>query len=102
LVPGGAHGRDSTLRTIGSNVERGSESELASKETSSQLVVKSTHAWYQGGENRAQPGAEATWALPSAVVAALEIRKPSPFDSVHFMPAVDDAQVNGPRVIVCP
>lgn len=52
--------------------------------------------------HRVQPGAAATWALPSAVVAALEMRKPSPFDCVHFMPAVDDAEVNGPRVIDWP
>jgi len=41
-------------------------------------------------------------AFPSGVVAALEMRKPSPFARVHFMPAVDDVQVNGPRVIDWP
>jgi len=38
-------------------------------------------------------------AFPSAVMAPLEMRKPSPLVRVHFMPAVDEAQVNGPRVI---
>jgi hypothetical protein len=41
-------------------------------------------------------------AFPSAVVAELEMRKPSPFARVHFMPAVEDAQVKGPRVIDWP
>jgi hypothetical protein len=41
-------------------------------------------------------------AFPNAVVAALEMRKPSPFARVHFIPAVDDAQVKGPRVIAWP
>jgi hypothetical protein len=41
-------------------------------------------------------------AFPSAVVATLEMRKPSPFARVHLMPAVDDAQVKGPRVIDWP
>jgi hypothetical protein len=43
-----------------------------------------------------------TFAFPNAVVALLEMRNPSPFARVHFMPAVDEAQVNGPRVIDCP
>jgi hypothetical protein len=43
-----------------------------------------------------------TFALPSAVVALLEIRKPSPFASEHLTPAIDEAQVNGPRVIDWP
>lgn len=43
--------------------------------------------------------AVATVAPPSGVTAVLEIRKPSPFPSVHLMPAVDEAHVKGPRVI---
>jgi hypothetical protein len=35
-------------------------------------------------------------------VALLEMRKPSPFASVHVMPAVDEAQVNGPRLMDWP
>ena len=50
----------------------------------------------------AQLALVATCAFPSAVVAELEMRKPSPFASVHFMPAVDDAQVKGPSVIDWP
>ena len=38
-------------------------------------------------------------AFPNAVIALLAMRKPSPVARVHFMPAVDEAQVNGPRVI---
>jgi hypothetical protein len=44
----------------------------------------------------------ATLAFPSAVVALLEMRKPSPLARVHFIPAVDEAQVNGPSVIDWP
>jgi hypothetical protein len=47
-------------------------------------------------------GVVTTVAFPSAVVAALEIRKPSPLATVHFTPAVDDEQVNGPSVIDWP
>jgi hypothetical protein len=36
------------------------------------------------------------------VIALLEIENPSPLASVHFMPAVDEAQVNGPSVIDWP
>jgi hypothetical protein len=43
-----------------------------------------------------------TWAFPTAVVAVLEMRKPSPLASVHFMPALDEAHVNGPSVIDWP
>ena len=49
-----------------------------------------------------QPAVGFTVALPSAVVAPLEMRKPSPLARVHFIPAVDDAQVKGPRVIDWP
>lgn len=41
-------------------------------------------------------------ALPCGVMAALEMRKPSPFPRVQVIPDVDDAQVKGPRVIDCP
>lgn len=41
-------------------------------------------------------------ALPNVVVPLLEMRNPSPLARVHFMPAVDDAQVNGPSVIDWP
>jgi hypothetical protein len=41
-------------------------------------------------------------ALPSGVTAELEMRKPSPFASMHLMPVVDDEQVNGLRVIDMP
>jgi hypothetical protein len=41
-------------------------------------------------------------ALPNGVTAWLEITNPSPLASVHLMPAVDEAQVNGPRVIDWP
>ncbi len=51
---------------------------------------------------RTQPVVDFTVALPSAEVAPLEIRNPSPPARVHRMPAVDDAQVKGPRVIDCP
>ena len=37
-----------------------------------------------------------------AVMALLEMRNPSPLASVHLTPAVDEAQVNGPRVIDWP
>jgi hypothetical protein len=40
-----------------------------------------------------------TVAPPTAVIPLLDIRNPAPLPSVHFMPAVEDAQVNGPRVI---
>ena len=49
-----------------------------------------------------QPEPATTLALPNGVIAWLEIKNPSPLASVHFMPAVDDAQVNGPRVIDWP
>lgn len=42
-------------------------------------------------------------ALPSAVMPEVEIWNPSPLETtVHFTPAVDDAQVKGPTLIVCP
>jgi hypothetical protein len=41
-------------------------------------------------------------AFPSAVMALLEMRNPSPLASVHLTPAVDEAQVKGPRVIDWP
>ena len=44
----------------------------------------------------------ATLAAPNAVVPPLEMRKPSPLASVHLMPAVDEEQVNGARVIDMP
>ena len=43
-----------------------------------------------------------TLALPNGVTAWLEIENPSPLARVHFMPAVDEAQVNGPDVIDWP
>ena len=46
--------------------------------------------------------AGATLAFPTGVIAAVEIKKPSPFASVHLMPAVDDKQVNGLRVTDMP
>ncbi len=46
--------------------------------------------------------AAATLAFPSTMTAALEMRKPSPLASVHLMPAVDEEQVNGARVIDMP
>src|SRR6202000_3255176 len=49
-----------------------------------------------------QPGVATTVALPNGVTAWLEIKNPSPLASVHLMPAVDEAQVNGPRVIDWP
>jgi hypothetical protein len=50
----------------------------------------------------AQPEAVPTVAFPSGVTAALEMRKPSPFPRMHLMPAVDEEQVNGLRVIDMP
>jgi hypothetical protein len=41
-------------------------------------------------------------APPTAVMPDVEMRNPFPFPSVHAMPAVDEAQVKGPSVIVCP
>jgi hypothetical protein len=46
--------------------------------------------------------AGATVAPPSGVTAVLEIWKPSPLPSVQLMPVVDEAHVNGPRVIDMP
>ena len=54
------------------------------------------------GGVEAQLDAAATLALPSAVMALLEMRNPSPLASVHLTPAVDEAQVKGPRVIDWP
>jgi hypothetical protein len=47
-----------------------------------------------------EPGA--TVAPPNGVTAELEMRNPRPLANVHLMPAVDDAQVKGPRVIDMP
>ncbi len=43
-----------------------------------------------------------TLASPSTMTAALEMRKPSPLASVHLIPAVDEEQVKGARVIDMP
>jgi hypothetical protein len=53
-------------------------------------------------ESEAQLEPAATLAFPSAVMALLEMRNPSPLASVHLTPAVDEAQVKGPRVIDWP
>jgi hypothetical protein len=46
--------------------------------------------------------AGATLAFPTGVIAAVEIKKPSPFASVHFMPVVNDRHVKGLRVTDMP
>lgn len=46
--------------------------------------------------------AVASLAFPRTVVAVLEMRKPSPFARAHLIPALDDPQTNGLRVIDWP
>ena len=54
------------------------------------------------GGSEAQLEPAATLAFPTAVMALLEMRNPSPLASMHLTPAVDEAQVKGPRVIDWP
>ena len=41
-------------------------------------------------------------APPTAAMPDVAIVNPLPLARVHFMPAVEDAQVKGPSVMVCP